>query len=77
WGYNKLFKLAFTGRVSFSSVPRRLISVLGIVVSIFALADGFYIFVQSLFFNVHVTGWPTIVVRIMVFRGVQLISLGV
>ncbi|APC91982.1 MULTISPECIES: glycosyltransferase family 2 protein [Francisella] len=77
WNYNKLFGLAITGIFSFSSVPLRLISVLGIVISIFALTYGFYIFVQSLFLNVNVTGWPTIVVSIMFFSGVQLISLGV
>ncbi|AXH30219.1 MULTISPECIES: glycosyltransferase family 2 protein [Francisella] len=77
WGYKKLFKLAFTGIFSFSSVPLRLISILGIVISVFALTYGFYIFVQSLFFNGNVTGWPTIVVSIMFFSGVQLISLGV
>lgn len=38
---------------------------------------AFIFFVQSLFFNVNVTGWPTIVVSIMFFSGVQLISLGV
>ncbi|MDE4942828.1 glycosyltransferase, partial [Francisella tularensis subsp. holarctica] len=62
---------------SFSSVPLILLSVLGLVVSIFALAYGFYIFVQSLFVNVNVTGWPTIVVSSLFFSGVQLISVGV
>ncbi|AJI54530.1 glycosyltransferase family 2 protein [Francisella philomiragia] len=77
WGYRKLFKLAFTGIFSFSSVPLRLISIFGVLVSIVALAYGFYIFMGSLFFGGDVSGWPTIVVSIMFFSGVQLISLGV
>ncbi|ASG68401.1 glycosyl transferase family 2 [Francisella halioticida] len=77
WGYKKLFKLAFTGIFSFSAVPLRMISLMGIVISIFALAYGLYIFLENIFFHVGVSGWPTIVVSIMFFSGVQLISLGV
>ncbi|QIW10646.1 glycosyltransferase family 2 protein [Francisella sp. LA112445] len=77
WGYKKLFKLAFTGIFSFSSVPLRMISLMGMIISIFALAYGLYTILANLLFGVGVSGWPTIVVSIMFFSGVQLISLGV
>ncbi|GAB4223459.1 MAG: glycosyltransferase family 2 protein [Francisella sp.] len=77
WGYKRLFKLAFAGIFSFSTVPLRMISILGVIVSIFSLTYGFYTLIQGLFFNVDVKGWPTLVVSITLFSGVQLISLGV
>jgi glycosyltransferase involved in cell wall biosynthesis len=77
WGYKKLFKLAFTGIFSFSAVPLRMISLMGMIISIFALAYGLYTILANIFFGVGVSGWPTIVVSIMFFSGVQLISLGV
>ncbi|API87273.1 glycosyltransferase family 2 protein [Francisella uliginis] len=77
WGYKKLFKLAFTGIFSFSSVPLRMISLMGMIISIFALAYGLYTILANILFGVGVSGWPTIVVSIMFFSGVQLISLGV
>ncbi|WP_150467027.1 glycosyltransferase family 2 protein [Francisella sp. SYW-9] len=77
WGYKKLFKLAFTGIFSFSAVPLRMISLMGMIISIFALAYGLYTILANLLFGVGVSGWPTIVVSIMFFSGVQLISLGV
>lgn len=77
WGYKKLFKLAFTGIFSFSAVPLRLISFMGMLISICALGYGLFTFIDSLFFDANVSGWPTIVVSIMFFSGVQLISLGV
>ncbi|MED7787579.1 glycosyltransferase family 2 protein [Francisella sp. 19X1-34] len=77
WGYKKLFKLAFTGIFSFSAVPLRMISLMGMIISIFALAYGLYTILANILFGVGVSGWPTIVVSIMFFSGVQLISLGV
>lgn len=77
WGYGKLFSLALTGILSFSSVPLRIISLFGIIISLFAMGYGSYIFIKNIFFDVNVSGWPTIVVSIMFFSGVQLISLGV
>lgn len=78
WNYNELFGLAITGILSFSSVPLRLISFMGMIVSIFALAYGFYILISNLFFGANNNSWlPTIIVSIMFFSGVQLICLGV
>jgi len=77
WNYSSLFGLAVTGILSFSSVPLRMISLMGMIISMFALLYGLYIFLENLFFSITVNGWPTIVVSIMFFSGVQLISLGV
>jgi glycosyltransferase involved in cell wall biosynthesis len=77
WSYGKLFGLALTGILSFSTIPLRLISIMGLFISFFSLAYGLYILTVNLFFNSDVSGWPTIVVSIMFFSGVQLISLGV
>lgn len=54
-----------------------MISLMGMIISIFALAYGLYTILANLLFGVGVSGWPTIVVSIMFFSGVQLISLGV
>ena len=47
------------------------------LVSLAALAYGAYFLVRSLIVGVDVPGFPSLIVSIMFFAGVQLVSLGV
>lgn len=73
----KLFRLALDGLLSFSAVPLRLASFLGILV---ALAGGLYIGVAvaaRVFFGGVPKGWTSIVAVILTVGGMQLIVVGV
>lgn len=73
----KLMKLAFDGLVSYSYVPLRLVSNVGLVVSLTALVYMGYLLVARLFGGTPIEGWTSTVVILLFLGGVQLLSLGV
>ena len=77
WNTRKLVRFALDGVFSFSTVPLRIWSVLGLVVSALAFAYILVFLLKTLFFGVDIKGFPTLVISIMFFAGIQLISLGV
>jgi glycosyltransferase involved in cell wall biosynthesis len=77
FGVASLLRLAMAGVTSFSTLPLRAVSVAGALVSIVALGYGAWVIVEEMVFGTKVPGYPTIVVSIMFFSGVQLLSLGV
>lgn len=72
-----LMRLAWTGLTSFSVLPLRMASLIGLLLSTVAFAYGLYEVVEKLLFGVDVPGWPTVVVSIMFFSGVQLLFIGI
>jgi dolichol-phosphate mannosyltransferase len=73
----RMFRLALDGIFSFSVVPLRLITLLGLVTTTFGIAFGIFALVAYATGNVDGTGWTSVVVLILVFGGVQLLSLGI
>lgn len=73
----RLFKLAFDGLVSYSYVPLRLVSNVGLLVSASALGYMGYLLVARLFGGTPIEGWTSTVVIVLFLGGVQLLSLGV
>ena len=65
------------GIVGFSRYPLHLISMVGVVLSVFACASGVVYFVLKIAGFPFPTGNPTIVILICFFSGIQLLSLGV
>jgi dolichol-phosphate mannosyltransferase len=73
----QLFRLAFDGLLSFSAVPLRLASFLGILV---AIAGGLYVGVAifaRLFLGGVPQGWTSIIAVVLAIGGIQLIVVGV
>ena len=52
-------------------------SYLGLIISFLALCYAMFILVKTLIFGADVPGFPTLIISVMFFAGVQLISLGV
>lgn len=77
WVPLKLAKLAFDGLASFSTVPLRLSSVTGVFVSFVAFLYMMWIITKTLLFGDEVPGYPTLLVTVLFFAGIQLIFLGV
>jgi polyisoprenyl-phosphate glycosyltransferase len=77
WRFFKLVQLALDGLLSFSSLPLKIWSYIGAAISLGAILYAIYFFIRTLLFNVDVPGFPSLIVSIMFFAGVQLVSLGV
>jgi len=82
--FSKSFKLAMDGLFSFSAVPLRLATYLGLWVSAFAFFGVIFTLAQKLFAAQFAkvglepgAGFPTIVISILFLGGVQLICLGI
>lgn len=72
-----LGSLALLGVTSFTTIPLRFWSLLGGAVALAALLYGGWIMLDTLLFGNDLAGWPTLAAGIMLFSGVQLISIGV
>jgi dolichol-phosphate mannosyltransferase len=72
-----MLRLAADGIVSFSMVPLRLIGLLGAITAALGVVYGVFALTAHLLGRVEASGWTSLVVLILVFGGVQLLSLGV
>jgi glycosyltransferase involved in cell wall biosynthesis len=77
WSFRKLLRFALDAMTSFSTVPLRLWTYLGGLVALFALGAALYFAIKTILFGADVAGYPSLIVSIMFFSGVQLMSLGV
>ena len=72
-----LWRLAVDGITAFSTIPLRVWSYLGLLVSAVALGYGAFIVVRTLLYGADLPGYPSLIVAIMLLSGVQLVGLGV
>lgn len=73
----RLFKLAFNAITSFSTVPLRLATYLGLISSFISILAGLYFIYRKIFFNIPVLGYASIIVAIFLVGGIQLLMLGI
>lgn len=72
----KMLSLAWTATLSFSIVPLRLMTLSGVAGLGFALLYSGYTFLRWLVWQDTVQGWPTVIILICFFGGMNLLSLG-
>ncbi len=76
--FRSSFKLALDAFFSFSFLPLRISTILGLALSGAGLAYALYVFINRLRGAYQATGgWSTIVVSVLVMGGVQLVMLGI
>ena len=75
--FARMLRFALDGVFSFSTVPLRMISVLGVATVALGVLYGFYSIAVRLFTDSAVSGWTSLVVLVLVFSGTQLLSLGI
>jgi polyisoprenyl-phosphate glycosyltransferase len=73
----KMLSLAWQGITSFSIVPLRFITVLGLITCVASLIVGLWALGIGLLTPRAVPGWTSIVVPMVLIGGVQLLSLGI
>lgn len=77
WSFYKLFKYAVEGIVSFTTVPLRLATIVGIIVSLLSLAYLISVLVEKIFHGINIEGYATIVTLILLIGGIQLLCIGI
>ena len=76
YSWKKLFELAFNGIFNFSDFPVKFITRLGFLTIVFSLIYFAYNIYRKLYYNDVPQGFTAIILAIILFSGVQLISLG-
>ena len=77
WSLRKLFRFAFDGITAFSTMPLRVWTYLGLLISLGAIATAVFFAVRTLLFGTDLPGFPSLIVSVMFFSGIQLMSLGI
>ncbi len=73
----KMLSLAWQGVTSFSAYPLRLITGIGMIISVASLAMAAWAITLRLFTSEAVPGWASTVIPMYFLGGVQLLSLGI
>lgn len=77
FNYAKLINLALEGITSYTTIPLRISTIIGIIVSFIAFAYMCYIMAKTIIVGEPVQGFPTLITVILFIGGVQLISIGI
>jgi dolichol-phosphate mannosyltransferase len=77
YGIRKQLRLGLDAIFSFSVIPLRLISMLGLATTLFGVAFGVFWLVSYFMGRVDGGGVSSVVILILIFGGVQLMSLGI
>lgn len=73
----KLWNLAVEGITSFSTVPLKIWTYMGLLISLFSFLYAIAIIIDKLLFGNSVSGYSSIMVSVLFLGGVQLIGIGV
>lgn len=77
WPVRRLVRFALDGIASFTTIPLRIWSVVGLAVSLFAFGYAVAYLIKTLILGTDLAGFPTLIISVMMFSGIQLISLGI
>lgn len=73
----KLWNFALEGITSFSTLPLRIWTYLGVSVAFFALIRAVFLVVRTMMYGVDVPGYASLATAILLLGGIQLIGIGV
>jgi polyisoprenyl-phosphate glycosyltransferase len=77
YSLKRMIAFALNGITSFSIVPLRIVSAIGLIVVIGSIIMGLYVLYEALFTGKTVPGWASTVLPIYSIGGIQLLSLGI
>ncbi|TPI47081.1 glycosyltransferase family 2 protein [Mesorhizobium sp. B2-9-1] len=76
WTRFNLIAFSLEGFTSFSVIPLRVISLIGLLAAFAGLAYGVKVLFEVLFYGIAVPGYPSIMVAVVLFGGLNLALLG-
>lgn len=77
WNMRKLFSFALDGITSFSYVPLKFATWIGVSVALFSFIYGLIVIAKTLIFGNDLPGYPSLMVVILFLGGIQLMALGI
>ncbi|MBD2580200.1 glycosyltransferase family 2 protein [Oscillatoria sp. FACHB-1406] len=77
WNYWKLWNFAIDGITSFSFVPLKIWSYIGLSISLVSLIYASFLVLRTIVFGIDVAGYASIIVAVLFLGGIQLITLGI
>ena len=77
WNYRRLWNFAIEGITSFSDVPLKAATYLGVLTSCGAFFYGLFLLLRTLLWGNPVPGYPSLIIVMLFLGGVQLICLGI
>ena len=77
WSYWRLWNLALEGITSYTIMPLKVATYLGLLVALLAVVYGGFIILGTLLFGNRVPGYPSLMAVILFMGGAQLVTLGV
>jgi glycosyltransferase involved in cell wall biosynthesis len=77
YSISKMVSLAVNGVTSFTEIPLKAITILGMLVSAFSFALAIWALIAKLLHLAAVPGWASIVIPLYMLGGIQLLCLGV
>ncbi len=75
--YRNLFRLAFDGIFSFTTVPLQVWTYIGAIISVTAFIYALFIIFSVLLTGVDVPGYASLLTAVLFIGGIQLISMGI
>lgn len=73
----RLVRFSIDGITGFTTWPLRVVSIFGLVLAALAFLYGGVLIVSYLLWGNEVPGWTTVVVCLLLFAGIQMVSIGV
>ncbi len=77
WNYWKLWNFAIDGITSFSFLPLKVWSYIGLCVSCLSFLYASFLVIRTIFLGIDVPGYASLMVAVLFFGGVQLMTLGI
>ncbi|BDA39946.1 glycosyltransferase family 2 protein [Candidatus Atelocyanobacterium thalassae] len=77
WNYWQLWNFALDGITSFSLIPLKVWSYLGVFVSFLSFIYGSFLIIRTLALGIDVPGYASLMVTTLFIGGLQLITLGI
>ena len=77
WSYWRLWNFALEGITSFTVMPLKIATYLGLAVALLSVIYGAEVVVKTLILGNEVAGYPSLMTVILFLGGVQLVTLGV
>jgi glycosyltransferase involved in cell wall biosynthesis len=77
WNYWRLWNFALEGITSFTVMPLKIATYLGLVIALFAAVYGAVIVLRTLLIGNPVPGYPSLMAVVLFLGGAQLMTLGV
>ena len=77
WKFWQLWNLALDGIFSFTTLPLRIWTYLGVAVTIFSAFYALEVIIQTIIFGISAPGYASLIVTILFFSGLNMIGLGI